>query len=272
MAIKKEELIGLLEFISTAILIYINWVGYFNFQKMTIQLREIYLVYQSTILFSLHFLLITSISFITHLHLNPFITISFWLHNLIRKKRAKRLLKNQLFGTLCAMFLIWLQGFLKIEKVEQNSTVSIYIVDNLYDVWIDSDVIKDNTFLRKLFISGLTSFIYFITITIAFKRCKEERLKYGVIISFMVFALSISFRNESSGSINPLLYFPMMILSFRFKFDYFIFQILVPGFMSIFASYVALHAYKDFGTEKIDSKDIKNNLELIKPKKLKFEM
>lgn len=129
-----------------------------------------------------------------------------------------------------------------------------------------------DVFLLGFFISVVTSFFYMLFVTIAFKRCREDRLKFGVIVSFVVFALVIAFRNENCGSLNPVLFFPMMVVSLRFRLDYFVLQIVVPFFVSVFACYVAMHAYKDFGNEKIEGRDIKNDLELIKPKKLKFEM
>jgi hypothetical protein len=88
MAYKKEDVIGLMEMISTTILIYINWYSYYNYQKMTIQLRDTYMIYLSITLFASYFLLLTSISYLTHLHLNPFTTLFFWRFKLIKKRRV----------------------------------------------------------------------------------------------------------------------------------------------------------------------------------------
>jgi hypothetical protein len=142
----------------------------------------------------------------------------------------------------------------------------------LYDVWVNNIKIEDNFFFRKLYISFITSFLYSLISTIAFKKFREDRIKYGIVVSFLVFALCISFCSENSGSINPLLYIPFMLASFTFYKEYFILQILVPLFAGYLGTYLALYSFKDFCNSKSDDKNINTNLELIPPKKILFEM
>ena len=108
--------------------------------------------------------------------------------------------------------------------------------------------------------------------TILDSRCKDARMKYGFAMSLLVFCLIVSFNNENAGSLNPILFYPMCIISLDFRIEYFILMIIIPLLGGLIGTYTALNTFKIYLTNEEVEQDIQVELEIIKAKNIKFEL
>ena len=90
MIYRKERLIGVLEFISTFLLVYFNWQGFYNLQKIENKLNWNLILGALDGL--LYFILLISVSKIYFLHMNPVTTLYFYIFKRIKYKTFKNLL------------------------------------------------------------------------------------------------------------------------------------------------------------------------------------
>ena len=97
-------------------------------------------------------------------------------------------------------------------------------------------------------------------------------MKYCFGMSLIVFCLIVSFNNENVGSINPILYYPICIISFVFDIEYFILMIIVPLIGGFLGTYTALNTFKVYLTEEDVDQDIQVELDIIKAKNIQFEL
>lgn len=86
MLYRKEKIVGLLEMLGTGLLIYVHWVSIYNL-RLTRQTEE-FNVLLGIEMFLLYFIILLSAANTTYLHLNPIITLGFWLFGSTKLKNV----------------------------------------------------------------------------------------------------------------------------------------------------------------------------------------
>lgn len=83
---KRESIVKLLETLSTALFVYLLWVGLFNL----LQARNMpnFNILLGLLFFLVYFILLLASSSIVYLHMNPFLTASLYIFNLIKYKNV----------------------------------------------------------------------------------------------------------------------------------------------------------------------------------------
>lgn len=83
---KRESIVKLLETLSTALFVYLLWVGLFNL----LQARNMpnFNILLGLLFFFVYFILLLASSSIVYLHMNPFLTASLYIFNLIKYKNV----------------------------------------------------------------------------------------------------------------------------------------------------------------------------------------
>jgi hypothetical protein len=124
------------------------------------------------------------------------------------------------------------------------------------------------------FILGMvTSFLYSAIVSLAVKICREEKMKYSLIIAGTHLMLITALSNEIGMSLNPLFYLPMMIVEFYFKLEFFLLGLVIPVVFGFLGFYTAHHAIKHIAGD-IDNSTEPGVIELqmIKAKQIVFEV
>ncbi len=125
---------------------------------------------------------------------------------------------------------------------------------------------------RKILMSFFIAFIFSLIFTLSYMKFQEEKHKFSIIISLLVYCLISAFRNNIGGAINPLLYYPISIVVLYFDLELLATNIIVPFIATILGILVACNSLKEYGAIKKYDSNVSKDLELIDSKKMLFEM
>ena len=84
---RKEKIIGILERLGTAVLIYFHWISFYNL--MLTRQSEEFNVLLSIAIFIIFFIILLAAAPLHYLHLNPVTTIAFWLFGITKFKNVR---------------------------------------------------------------------------------------------------------------------------------------------------------------------------------------
>ena len=157
-------------------------------------------------------------------------------------------------------------------ELEENQLVYRKMITKVFNSYLNGKLDETNTFFRTFILNGLTAFIFNLVYVVALKRFREMRLRFVITIASISFCLVTSLNNETVCAINPILCFPMTFGSFYFTWEILFFTIVVPVLFGFLGVFTALKGYKDILIAEKETSYIADNLQLMKPKKLIFEL
>lgn len=167
---------------------------------------------------------------------------------------------------------ILIQRFIYVPGDDTKNSSQRKLISMVNNTHINGVSVFDNSFGRVLYINALTAFLFQLCYVIAYRRCKENRLRFALIVAAVALCLTTALDNETVCSLNPLLCSPMTIVSFYFDLRTIFFTLIVPSVFGLLGTLAAIKGYKRLLSNDEGSAEFADNLQMIKPKKMVFEL
>ena len=266
MSISKDQSIGILESLGTLLVIYFNWVGFrnANINQDTSNLPLLL----GLLNFASFFIVLLTAGRNYLPHLNPAVTLAFLAFGETRPAQAKQMFLSQLEAALVAVGLVLLGS---LTSFTDQISGTVRIVASLLDDQSSPEHPDETFYFRRIFLGFLSAFLFGAFYAIGSKRFNEARLRFALMISTLVFAITAAFSGLTLGCLNPLFFLPFTIASLYFRADHLIFYLAVPIVGTFLGTYFGLVVMKDFNVQEKLQADVVVDLDLIKQKDLQFE-
>ena len=177
-----------------------------------------------------------------------------------------------MYGTLIACLGILSQRFIYVPSDASNTSSQRKLISMINNTHINGKVVGSNSFGRIFYINALTAFVFNLCYAIAYKRCKENKLRFVVIVASVALCFTAALDNETVCALNPLLCSPMILISFYFDISVIIFTLIVPSVFGFLGIVAALKGFRRVLSNEDEGAEISDNLQMIKPKKMVFEL
>lgn len=262
----KESLIDLLESAGTFLTVFLNWTGFrnANINQETANVGQLLGFVNFSTLFV--FLLCTVKTYTPHL--NPVVTGALYLMGQTKAPMAHRLLLAQLKGLVGALLVVFLCGLTTFSAAKGQGEGYVKVMSLLDEKTEENDEVF---FFRRVFLGFFSAFVFGVFYSLGYKRCADAKLRFALMVSSIVFAISSAFSNKTIGCLNPMYYLPFSLVSWHFHWNYLIFFLLLPVAGILCGSYVGMVLFKDYAVEEKNQTEVAVDLDLIKQRDLQFE-
>ena len=179
---------------------------------------------------------------------------------------------NQLYGVLIASLAILIQGFIFVPGDDGKDSSQRKLISMINNTHINGKAVDGNTAGRIIFINALTAFVFQLCYTIAYKRCRESKLRFVLIVSSVALCFTAALDNETVCSLNPLMCSPIMLVSFYLDFKTLVYTLIVPSVFGFLGTVAALKGFRKIMNNEDEAVDVVDNLQMIKPKRMVFEL